>query len=78
MPDWLVILISAGVSSSAGWLTAWLARRNQVEGRIDIMENQNRALWLYTRELIDHIYKQLPPPPPEPPAAVVDMERRTK
>lgn len=42
------------------------------------MENQNRALWLYTRELIDHIYKQLPPPPPEPPAAVVDMDRRNK
>lgn len=74
MPDWVVIVISAAVSSSAGWLTAWFGRRNQVEGRIDTMENQNRALWLYTRQLIDHIYKQSPPPPPEPPQAVVDME----
>lgn len=32
----------------------------------------NQLLWLYSRELIDHIYRGNPPPPPAPPAGLFD------
>ena len=34
--------------------------------------NQNQLLWLYNRQLIDHIYRGNPPPPPTPPAGLYD------
>lgn len=32
----------------------------------------NRLLWLYNRQLIDHIYRGSPPPPPAPPPGLFD------
>ncbi len=32
----------------------------------------NRLLWMYNRELIDHIYRGLGPPPPVPPRELFD------
>jgi hypothetical protein len=32
----------------------------------------NKRLWLWNRELVDHIYRQLPPPPPIPPSELFD------
>ncbi|GAA5205877.1 hypothetical protein GCM10025774_04880 [Microbacterium kyungheense] len=32
----------------------------------------NRRLWLWNRQLVDHIYRGLPPPPPPPPAELFD------
>jgi hypothetical protein len=32
----------------------------------------NRQLWLWNRQLVDHIYRGLPPPPPAPPAGIFD------
>lgn len=88
MPEWQLILITALITGSGSWLTTWLTRRNHIESRIEIISNENqaireashkrdqenRALWLYTKELIDHIYKGKPPPPPEPPKIIVDMD----
>lgn len=32
----------------------------------------NRRLWLWNRQLVDHIYRGLGPPPPAPPAELFD------
>lgn len=88
MPEWALVLITAIITGSGSWLTTWLTRRNHIESRIEIIseenrvireashkrDQENRALWLYTKELIDHIYKGKPPPPPEPPKIIVDMD----
>jgi hypothetical protein len=34
--------------------------------------SDNRQLWLWNRQLVDHIYRGLPPPPPAPPAGIFD------
>lgn len=31
---------------------------------------RNRQLWLWNRQLVDHIYEGKGPPPPEPPASL--------
>lgn len=31
---------------------------------------ESQAVWHWARELVDHIYRQLPPPPPDPPAGL--------
>lgn len=88
MPEWLLILSTAIITGSGSWLAAWLTRRNHIESRIDTIskentaireashkrDQENRALWLYTKELIDHIYRGKPPPPPDPPKIIVDMD----
>ncbi len=88
IPDWLITVFVAFIASSGAWATAWLTRRNHIETRIESIseenrlireashkrDQENRALWLYTKELIDHIYKGKPPPPPEPPKIIVDMD----
>lgn len=88
MPEWTLVLITALITGTGSWLTAWITRRNHIESRIEIIseenrvireashkrDQENRALWLYTKELIDHIYKGKPPPPPEPPKIIVDMD----
>ena len=35
--------------------------------RLINLETVNRQQYLYTRHLIDHIYRSAPPPPPSPP-----------
>ena len=88
MPEWQLVLITALITGLGSWLTTWATRRNHIESRIEIIseenrvireashkrDQENRALWLYTKELIDHIYKGKPPPPPEPPKIIVDMD----
>ena len=32
----------------------------------------NRRLWLWNRQLVDHIYRGLGPPPPAPPTELFD------
>jgi hypothetical protein len=49
---------------------AWLSLRN----RADQYEAHNRMLWLYCRQLIDHIYRGKPPPPPPAPVGLFDRE----
>jgi len=88
MAEWAVVIVTALITGVGSWLTAWITRRNHIESRIEIIseenrvireashkrDQENRALWLYTKELIDHIYKGKPPPPPEPPKIIVDMD----
>lgn len=53
----LTALIGGGVTLAIQ-LTKWQA--------------DNRRLWLWNRELVDHIHRRLPPPPPRPPAELFD------
>lgn len=53
----LVALITGGITLAIQ-LTKWQA--------------DNRRLWLWNRQLVDHIYRGLPPPPPSPPAELFD------
>ena len=45
--------------------------------RIVKLEGVNRAQFLYTRHLIDHIYRSAPPPPPPPPPYIAELYERT-
>ncbi len=69
MPDALVIALLAFVATVLGALVA-----GGVTLAIQLTKWQadNRRLWLWNRQLIDHIYRQLPPPPPPPPAELFD------
>lgn len=53
----VVALVGGGITLGVQ-LTKWYA--------------QNQLLWLYNRQLIDHIYRGNPPPPPTPPAGLYD------
>lgn len=53
----LVSLIGGGVTLAVQ-LTKWQA--------------DNRRLWLWNRQLVDHIYRGLGPPAPAPPAELFD------
>jgi hypothetical protein len=53
----VVSLVGGGITLGVQ-LTKWYA--------------QNQLLWLYNRQLIDHIYRGNPPPPPTPPAGLYD------
>lgn len=69
MPDSLVIAMLAFVgvvlaSLVAGGITLAI--------QLTKWQSDNRRLWLWNRQLVDHIYRQLPPPPPLPPAELFD------
>lgn len=53
----LAALIAGGITLAVQ-LTRW--------------HTDNRRLWLWNRELVDHIYRGLGPPPPAPPTELFD------
>lgn len=59
-----VALIGGGVTLA---VELW---KRQVE--LSKMQAENQMLWLYNRQLVDHIYRGNPPPPPAPPAGLFD------
>lgn len=66
-------LVGAVVATTAAVLSFLAARRSHAHAelvdlrdRLDSAEKNNRLLWAYTRQLVDHIYKRSPPPPPPP------------
>lgn len=46
-------------------------REKLIYERLDMLENNNRALWSYTQQLISTLSKH--EPPPQPPAAIAHM-----
>lgn len=71
IPAWL-----AGLTALAGavatLLTTRYTRMARVERRQDVLEYRNRRLWVYCRQLMDHIYQGKPPPPPPWPDDIDD------
>lgn len=57
-------IVGAGIVTAAGSAWVWLYRR------VLRAEAHNQALWRYTRDLIDHIYRGRGAPPPEPPESI--------
>lgn len=72
MPEWLITLLVAVLGLGVGIIGARYGRVGRLERQVATMTTQERLLWLYTRSLIDHIYRGQPPPPPPPPAGFLE------
>jgi hypothetical protein len=66
----LLTLLGTLGTAALVWLTAAQARTWK---RLSRAEATHHALWLYTRILIDHIYRGGDPPPPPPPAHIAHL-----
>ena len=75
---WAVAITVAVIAATAAVVGAVLAARSarsaraanrvsELEKAIEELHTDRHMLWLYARELIDHIYRGKPPPPPAPP-----------
>lgn len=78
LPAWTVV--AALIAASGGWLTARVRRKSgdhariqALENRVDRVEARNVQLWLYNRELVDHIYEGKPAPPPPMPSTLIKL-----
>lgn len=69
IPDTLVIAILAFVGVV---LSALIAGGITLAIQLTKWQADNRRLWLWNRQLVDHIYRGLPPPPPSPPTELFD------
>jgi hypothetical protein len=66
----LVALVGAVVTAAFVFLTA---RQSDLRRRLDTLEKQDRLLWAYCRQLLDHIYRGHGPPPPAPDHLLHDL-----
>lgn len=73
IPDDYVPLIVVSISIFGAGVVAWLGR---LTWRIHKFEQREQLWWLWTRELINHIY--LRKPPPHPPAPIGLFESKDK
>lgn len=76
-----IALIGGVVAICAAIIAAWQAvrarkenRTARIEERIEDLNRENRLMWLWCRELIDHIYRGGEPPPPPAPPGLFDRE----
>jgi hypothetical protein len=67
----IIVAAVAAITSISGALIASISgiARNLLEARKlqQQIQETNQKLWLWSRELVDHIYRRLPPPPPPQP-----------
>lgn len=79
----LVTILVAVIGGAAGlggaafaYRQARIARREnrqeRLEARLARSERDNRLLWLWCRQLVDHIYSRAAPPPPPAPAGLFE------
>lgn len=76
----LLVAIIGGVVTLAGTIVALRAarrarqesRQERLEARLARSERDNRLLWLWCRQLVDHIYQRAAPPPPPAPAGLFE------
>lgn len=66
-PELLVGIVVAIIAASTTWGATRFGRMASLERRIGALERRERRLWLYCRQLIDHIWRGRPAPPPTPP-----------
>ena len=72
MTDWIIALIAAVLAAGGASLGTRHRRIRDLELRVNEVEADNRALWTWARQLVDHIYSRKPPPPPPPPAGLTE------
>lgn len=78
MSETLIIALTSGGSALAGALiqAAVVHHRHRFDEALILQQSieDNQLLWLWNRELVDHIYRSAPPPPPPPPFGLFDNE----
>lgn len=62
-----ITIIVAAIGACASIAAAIIATRVTVRSQVGRVQKDNALLYLWNRELVDHIYKGLGPPPPAPP-----------
>lgn len=72
-----IIAAAAAITAAAlAYRQARLARKEnrheRLEARLARSERDNRMLWLWCRQLVDHIYSREEPPPPPAPAGLFE------
>lgn len=73
----LVAIVGAGSALAGALIQAVVANhRHRFDEALIIQQSieDNQRLWLWNRELVDHIYRSAPPPPPPPPFGLFDSE----
>lgn len=68
----VVALAGAGLSLHQAQRARRDNRTERLEARIARAERDNRLLWLWCRQLVDHIYRGESPPPPPAPAGLFE------
>lgn len=72
----IIAVISAVATLGAAGITTLAAVQARQSRRLTTLQKENRALWYYTRHLIDWGYKHGPgTPPPQPPEAIAHLYR---
>lgn len=82
----VVVAVIGGVTALSGavlaYRQAYIARREnrqeRLEARLARSERDNRLLWLWSRQLVDHIYRGGSPPPPEAPSGLFEDTQQWK
>lgn len=59
-----IVAVQAVIVAGVGALTGSHFRMRR---RLMHLETRDRLWWIWTRKLIDHIYRGIAPPPPDPP-----------
>lgn len=76
----LGVALLAAIATLAGAIFTYIQaraahrenRQEHLEARLSRTERDNRLLWLWCRELIDHIYRGDDPPPPAAPTRLFE------
>ncbi len=63
-------LIGSIAVAIIGLVGALVVARISVRSQVRLVQKDNALLYLWNRELVDHIYKGSGPPPPAPPAGL--------
>lgn len=66
----VVAIIAASVATLSAIIAGVQAKLSRDAARADRYAEDNALLYLWNRELVDHIYKGKPPPAPVPPAGL--------
>lgn len=69
----IVALVAAGGVLASAVVAGVVTVGTLFWRRVIRAESNNNALWLYTRDLIDHIYRGGLGPPPPPPAHIAHL-----
>lgn len=70
----LATVAAALIAGTVALVTHRMSRLAKVERRMDALDGRNKRLWMYCRQLIDHIYRGLGPPPPPWPDELLDKD----
>src|SRR6218665_2348290 len=62
-----VALASAMLATTQATKARKSGRTEQLEAKLDQLPADRRLLYLWNRQLVDHIYRGIGPPPPQPP-----------